>query len=401
MKQKVVIIGHGFTSRLSIIRAVGQVGCDVSVIVMAWNNKITGRLDKSLPVDCHSKYVTNVYWCHYSDDEGLIRILLNKCKDVNQKVIIIPDSDFSAAVIDQNQEKLKDFFLFPHIHHKSGVIVEWMEKEKQKQLAVEVGLNVPKSCVVNVANRQFTIPDTIDYPCFTKPLATVEGGKRCLRRNNNIEELRALLTQIANKGNLRVLVEDYMNIEEEYAVLGFSNGTDVVIPAVVKFIKGSKSHPGIAMQGKVMPINGFESIIEQFKEFVRRIGFFGIFDIDFYKSKGELYFGELNLRFGGSGSAVTQMGVNLPGMFVKAICGEDISDMQKFVMSSAIYVNDRMCMDDWYRSFITTKEYHHYLASADLTFVRSEDDPGPQEEMKHLFVRTKIRKFIRKCLGRK
>ena len=399
MKQKVVVIGHGFTSRLSIIRAVGMIDCEVIVIVMAWKNKLTKRLDKSIPVDCLSKYVSKVYWCYYSDEDGLLRILLEKCKDSSQKVIIIPDSDFSAAVIDLNQDKLKEYFLFPHIHHYPGAVVDWMNKERQKLLAEEVGLNVPKSCVINVVNKHFSIPDTIDYPCFTKPLATVEGGKRCLRRNNNEDELRSLLTQIACKGDLRVLVEDFKTIDKEFAVLGFSDGTDVVIPAVIKFVKGSRSHPGIAMQGMVMPIKGFEDIIEKFKEFVRRIGFFGIFDIDFYKSKGVQYFGELNLRFGGSGSAVTQMGVNLPGMFVKAIKGDDISDMNKSVSSSAIYVNDRMCLDDWYRGFITTKEYNHFLNSADITFVRSVNDPQPQSFMKKMFIKTKFKKIIKKCIS--
>ena len=133
MKQKVVVIGHGFTSRLSIIRAVGMVDCEVIVIVMAWNSKITKRLDKSIPVDCRSKYVSKIYWCHYSDGEGLLRILLEKCLDSRQKVIIIPDSDYSAAVIDENQEVLKEHFLFPHIHHQPGAVVDWMNKERQKQ----------------------------------------------------------------------------------------------------------------------------------------------------------------------------------------------------------------------------------------------------------------------------
>ena len=33
MKQKVVIIGHGYLSRLSLIRSLGQAGFDLSVVV--------------------------------------------------------------------------------------------------------------------------------------------------------------------------------------------------------------------------------------------------------------------------------------------------------------------------------------------------------------------------------
>jgi hypothetical protein len=34
MKPKVVIIGHGYLSRLSLVRSVAEIGCDVTVIVI-------------------------------------------------------------------------------------------------------------------------------------------------------------------------------------------------------------------------------------------------------------------------------------------------------------------------------------------------------------------------------
>ena len=34
MQQKVVIIGHSYSSRLSLIRSVAKIGCEVSVIVL-------------------------------------------------------------------------------------------------------------------------------------------------------------------------------------------------------------------------------------------------------------------------------------------------------------------------------------------------------------------------------
>ena len=91
MKQKVVIIGHGFTSRLSIIRSVAQVGCDVTVIVMTGQRRFRKSLKDDKPIDCYSKYVSQTYYCYGKDGEGLIQLLLNKCADKNQKVIIIPD----------------------------------------------------------------------------------------------------------------------------------------------------------------------------------------------------------------------------------------------------------------------------------------------------------------------
>lgn len=51
MKQKVVIIGHGYLSRLALIRSLGQAGYDVTVIVTMYGDVNTTR-----PLDCYSKY---------------------------------------------------------------------------------------------------------------------------------------------------------------------------------------------------------------------------------------------------------------------------------------------------------------------------------------------------------
>jgi predicted ATP-grasp superfamily ATP-dependent carboligase len=397
MKQKVVIIGHGFTSRLGVIRSVAQVGCEVTVIVMTGYKRLRKTLNKSIQIDCYSKYVSQIYYCYCKDGEGLIQLLLNKCADKNQKVIIIPDSDFSAVVIDNNQERLNKHFLFPHIRHQAGAVYAWMNKTKQKSLAQELGMNVAQAVVVDIVNRQFTIPQDIHYPCFPKPVATVDGGKKYLCKCNNERELCQVLKRAKGSSNIRVLIEDYKQIEEEYAVLGFSDGRQVVIPAVIKFRQPSKSHVGVALQGEIIPTNGFEQMTDLFQEFIRRIGFCGIFDVDFYQSGAKFYFGELNLRFGASGYAVTKMGVNLPGMLVKTLLDESIEEMNHEVKSSALFVNERMCLDDWFRGYISTNEFYQLLDTADIRFVDDEEDPCPQNAFEREFKVKRMRKPFMKC----
>ena len=124
MKQKVVIIGHGYTSRLSLIRSLGPLGYDVTVVVMVFHDYL-GRLlrfDGGKPIDCHSKYVNRVLYCYAKGEDALIKLLLDRCSDSRQKVIVIPDSDFSAFVIDRNQERLKNNFIFPHINYTPGAV---------------------------------------------------------------------------------------------------------------------------------------------------------------------------------------------------------------------------------------------------------------------------------------
>lgn len=395
MRLKVVVIGHSFTSRLGIIRSVAQIGCSITVIVLTGYKRFSKTLKDAKQIDCYSKYVDETYYCYGSDEKGLIQLLLNKCADAHQKVIIIPDSDFSAAVIDRNQDKLKNSFLFPHINHHAGAVAVWMNKEKQKSLAKVIGLHVADGTVVEITQGRYELPQTIKYPCFTKPLLTIAGGKKLLHRCDQKSTLRKILDKAARLSpSIGVLIEDYKAIEEEYAVLGFSDGKKTIIPAVIKFLQSSQSHPGIALRGEIMPTKGFEDIINQFKIYVQQIGFCGLFDIDFYLSEGKLYFGELNLRFGGSGYAVTKMGVNLPGMMVKTLCGERIDEMKREVKTSATFVNERMCLDDWYHGYLSVNELHQLIETADIRFIDDGDDRTPQ----YAFEQTLRKKSIRKPL---
>ena len=398
MKQKVVIIGHGYTSRLGIIRSLAELDCEITVIAMV-SHKFWGRfirLNWGKPVDCYSKYVHQMYYCPLKDGEGLINLLLEKCVDSQQKVIVIPDTDFSAVVVDNNQDRLKEYFLFPHISHRQGSVVKWMDKDLQKSLAREVGLNVANSKIVNIINGKYDIPDDIDYPCFTKPVITIVGGKQYFRRCDTKDELAESLDFASREKNIKILVEDFKDISTEYAVLGFSDGKKVVIPGIIEFIANSKSHFGIAREGRVMPVTGFESLLERFKDFVQHMGFCGLFDIDFYESDGKLYFGEMNLRFGGSGYAITKMGVNLPAMLVKHLRGEDDALLPSVISGTATYVNERMCIDDWLS--ISENDYNSIINRAEIKFVCDDDDPAPYCHLNSIFRMQRIKRKLKKWL---
>ena len=397
-KQKVVIIGHSSTLRLGIVRSVAEAGCEITVIVMTGYWRMTKILRTYKPFDCFSKYISNVYYSHFDDQEELIRLLLDKCRDDGQKVIIIPTNDLSTVALDDNISLLSTHFLFPHITGRGQSVRYWMDKENQKALARSVGLKVPDACVVDIRNKAYEIPADITYPCFTKALVSVAGGKTCFNRCDSDAELRRVLDAIGTKQDVRVLVEDYKTIETEYAVLGFSDGTEVVIPGVVRIDSLSTSHFGVARTGEIMPADGFDELLEQYKSFVRRMGFVGVFDIDFYSCGDEFYFSEINLRPGGSGYAVTWMGVNLPAMLIRHLRGESICSMTMRIDSSASFVNERTCEDDWCSGAISSSAYQSIIDSADISFVRDNRDPHPQKiyELRHRLL--PIKKILKKIL---
>lgn len=402
MQQKVVIIGHSFSSRLSITRSVAQIGCDVTVIVMTGYKHDGRTLNTSKPIDCYSKYVSHVYYCHRRDTEGLIKLLLDKCTDERQRVILFPDSDDSVVTIDNHKDVLGKYFCFPHICNGSGSIEYWMDKFHQKEAARRIGLSVAEGGVIDIQDGKYDIPSSIQYPCYTKPLATMNGGKGGMHRCNDVKELVNAINEYVTTrtGTGKVLAEQYMEIETEYALLGFSDGEEVVIPGVMQLLVVSRKNKGIALQGKVMPVDGFEDVIAKFKQLVLKIGFVGVFDIDFYQSGGIIYFCEMNLRFGGSGYAITKMGVNLPAMFVKYCQVEEWKQSVMDIRESAIYVNERMLMDDWNSGFITYNELKQYLKDADIHFISDDDDSMPERRFHQELKKRRVVKVIKKLIKR-
>ena len=400
MKQKVVIIGHGFTSRLGIIRSLAELNCDITVIAIVAHNWLGRYLHfyGGKPIDCYSRHVKRVFYCNYRDEHLLLRILKDKCAVKEKKVIIIPDSDLSAEIIDRNQAQLKDYFLFPHINHTPGALGVWMRKNVQKELASRIGLNVPYGCSVALVDGRFIMPENIHFPCFMKPLESIKGGKGFFKRCDNELELQNELDRVARIMDAEFLIEEYKAIDREYALVGFSDGDKVIIPGIIQMLVNSQSHFGIAREGRIVPNTGFEGILEQFKSMVRSIGFCGLFDIDFYESDGKLYFGEINLRYGGSGYAYTALGVNLPAMLVRTLCGESIEGMQDTVAKEATYVNERVCIDDWVSGTLSKQDMHRIINSANIRFVYDVDDPEPQRQLMRYIRILAIKRVLKKYI---
>jgi len=395
--KKAVVIGVTYSTRLNLTRALSRAGYDVTMIYFAWTDP--SEPDDNPPFDAYSNCISAYYHSRKLASD-LIPLLLDKCTDPEGKVLLLPACDYSIALIDANQDVLKEHFIFPHISHKSGEMTELMDKNVQKALAREMGLNVAEAIDIVVKNGEFTIPDNVRYPCFPKPASSFKGGKGGLVRCDDESQLSAAISTIVQKGgtDLTVLVEEFIDIESEYALVGFSDGHNVSIPALLKLLVISKAYHGIALKGKVFPTDGYEALMEQFKALVIKTGFIGIVDIDFYKSGGKFYFGEMNLRFGGSGEAVSRMGANLPQMFVRSMTEGVWKDVPP-VRRKAIYANDKLCMDDLKARAISFWTLLRYLCLAGIRFMPDKNDPEPYRRFRKEFVTFGLKLEIKKMLG--
>ena len=387
MKQKVVIIGKGYNNRLALLRSLGEYGYEISIIVLEHIKK---------PIDSYSKYVTNYYWCPKQTEEDLISVLMTNCVDEKQKVILIPSEDFSVYVLDKNLDKLKKYFIFPNIYGKQGAIISWMDKEKQKKLAKTLGLYVAESNSIRIENGKFAIPSTIKYPCFIKPQSFVLNSKDLLYKCSNEKELKKTLHSICNKQNdIDLMIEEYKQIDREYAVVGFSNNKEIIIPGVIEILSITK---GIANTGRIVPVDDYKDIIIKIKQFILKIGFVGIFDVDFYLCSGKYFFGEINFRYGGSGFAFCKRGINYPLMLVKTMLGDTSDNMKKEINSPLTFANEQRCLVDWYCGNITSKEFWKVINDSDIVNIIDENDSVPYTLLKKHIEKLRIKRLLRKLV---
>lgn len=398
--KKAVVIGVTYSTRLNLARSLSRVGFDVTLIY--FSPLAPGEPDPNPPFDTYSNCVSRCYHVRKLESD-LIPLLMDKCADPSGKVLLLPACDYSIAIVDANQNVLRGSFLFPHINHIQGELTAMMDKTVQKALAREVGLNVVDATEVIVSEGKYDIPDAVKYPCFPKPASSFKGGKGGLVKCDDSNALAAAIDDIVAKGgtDLVVLVEDFVDIETEYALVGFSDGQNVIIPALLQLLVVSKAYNGIALKGKVVPTTGYETLLEGFKDFMRKTGFIGVFDIDFYRSGDRFYFGEMNLRFGGSGDAVTRIGVDLPAMYARYMTEGRSTGVYEFtpVTSTAIYVNDKICFDDLRIRAVTFRQNNRFFREADIRFMPDKKDSEPFRRYHKAYMEFALKLEVKKIVG--
>ena len=122
-----------------------------------------------------------------------------------------------------------------------------------------------------------------------------------------------------------------------------------------------------------------------------------MFDIDFYDSNGKTFFGELNLRYGGSSEAYIHKGINLPAIMVEHLSQGILPKKEPSITTSASFVNELTSLDDWYYDISSFEEYQRTIKKADFGFIKDEDDYRPYSiGLRELIREKKLKRFIKK-----
>lgn len=312
---KIVIIGGDHHNTLGVIESLGWKNVKSDVIVIS---------SKKWAYVLKSKFVRKGWICNEANE--IVSCLLSNCKDINGKIPIIATNDNAASILDDNFELLGDYFYLPNAK-PAGTLMQKMDKEFMSGLARSVGLNVPKTWIVEDGK----IPNDIEYPCITKAISSIAGTK------NNITICRSekdLFDFLSDKRHCkRIQIQKYIDKDFEFQFLGcsFGAGDMVLIPGRTHIDRpNGLDNTFFLWFDSYEPV--FEDTVLKVKNFIKRTGFSGPFSVEFLRDKndGKNYFTEMNYRNDGNAICVTKSGMNIPYIYyLYCIGGDYIKEIQQ------------------------------------------------------------------------
>ena len=383
-KPRTVVVGRNFCSNLCMAKALGMAGYEVEILRLYQVVPSKGHLVPRLTPEAYSTYVKSfdTFVSHREDRAIAERIL--EMADPSYKKLLFPADDLSAAIIDEYYDELSQHFVIPNVGNKAGNIMELMSKSRQKELARAAGLPVANGVAIPLIEGAFSIPDSVTYPCFTKPDISKNASKKRMLVCNSREELHNALSRFAKYGNSVMFVEDCLDIAREHSILGVCAGGKAISPAFFSaLVGGQNARCGVAVLGQIQDGSEVRELVEACNRFVESLDYTGLFDIDLIEtSSGEIIFAEVNLRFGASGYAFTKAGLNLPGMLADYWTYGTPINQDACTPESAYgktFLSEKVLLEEYASGRITLDEYKELFDAADIRFICDESDPKPGE----------------------
>lgn len=313
MKKDVIVFGNDHTNSVGVIQSLGQAGYKSIGLLFGGRSNFVSS----------SKYTKGVITAKGAQE--CIEKLLKNIPTNNGKTPIIACCDTAALILEQNADRLKEYFVFEYATNYS---IEYLsKKENQVRLATESGFNVPKSWNLRDSKR---IPIDITYPCILKPLVSCEGAKSDIRVCKTREELEKNLNSLAYTKN--VLLQQYIDRDYEISILGCGlKSGQCVIPVVENKLTLYPKDVGLECLANMQPLED-SPIKTSIEALIEKTGFVGLFSVEMMhcKDDNKFYFTEINLRNDGAEALVTKYGANLPLNHVENLLDLPLTEQKVF-----------------------------------------------------------------------
>lgn len=389
-----IVLGWNYSTSLGVVRSLGMAGYIVDLFFVA---KAVG----SSRITASSKYLRRVAEHIGRDDDAIIAELENIYSNEDGQCILMPTDDYTSSLIDRYHQRLSSKFLTPFAgDEEDGAITRLMDKSLQAEKASSFGLRTIRYEKVFLPEAgEIQIPEGVEYPCFVKPLVSLDGRKTEMRKDDSETELREHLEMMrAHWSNRTVIVQEFIDIEEEYSISGLCLDQTIILPALLKRLYVGKHERGVTIVGKLVPLEENIPFANQIRAFLKSLHYTGLFCIDLVRSKDTIYFSEINLRSAGSLYGFVKAGANLPSVFVKHLLGMPWDEKETQVTFGKTFFYDKVGWEDLILGFCSRKEFNTYLKTSDYTFMKDDEDPKPgrvlYRQLERQYYLKRIKKYI-------
>lgn len=306
----VIIIGSNHINTLGAIRSFGENGIRCNVILIGKKKCYTLK----------SKYIKNK-WVVSEKEEELIS-LLSSIKLDNNKIYLIPTSDFAAYALDKNFDSLSQKYILPNIEKKQGKIIQYMDKNIQYRIAhTKVKMATTKELdLLNIIEEK----DLSKFiPCILKPIISAGAKKSDIVICNNFTEAKNSIEELKNKGYKRVLIQNYIDYDYECDISGISDGKNTFLSNIIKKINIYPSKRGSTSCGRVIANDNLE--LSSIIYIINELKYNGIFDVEVFVKNGEFYLNEINFRNSAVSYGLTKEKNYIPYSWVMLNEGNEIN----------------------------------------------------------------------------
>lgn len=261
-----------------------------------------------------SRYVSKSK--HFKSVKDTFDYLLQEYPCYQDKPYLFTIPDEPAYLVDMHYDQLKEKFILMNAGGQ-GRIAYWMDKRNQAEIAPKHGLCVPWT--IEIA-KHGDIPDTIEYPVFTKSVKSVDGGKKDEGVCRNRSELERKRDEMMSN---TLLVMKYIRKKKEIDYFGMSINGKVYMDfhdEISRFPDGAYGYYGAFMRCKN------DETYQKCVSMMEEIGYNGLFDIEFLLGDDDvLYFMEINFRADGAIYKLAE-GVNLPAAWCELACSTELPE---------------------------------------------------------------------------
>lgn len=364
--RKVIVIGMEHYNPLGLVRTLGKNGIKPDYIAIKHKSEVVSK----------SKYVDNV---HFVDDvDSAYDVLISEYgQGWAEPPFVLTTDDDIQSLLDEHFDELKERFVV----FNSGVpgrTTEFMNKKRILDIAEECGLNVLKTWVVENGE----IPDDLRYPIITKAISPNDGGWKsdvhiCRSEADLVEAFKTILSP-------KILLQRYVDKKNEVCVDGFTinHGSVMFNPMCTTYNYNIDGY-----YSPYMTIHSYfldDATTDALARMMEKIGFEGVYSIEFLvDSDDTLYFSEVNFRSSTWNYCITQLGMPLPLLWMRAmLTGEVLDEWERPIPKGFVAMVEPI---DYQKRVVEgDTDVADWLAdfrNADCLFYQDDDDMEPFREM--------------------